>query len=100
MRKIKQRVSELDWQALEQSLWECGYGKTPPLLSSQECEELVQLYPDDTRFRSRIDMAKYRFGIGDYKYFAAPLPRYRRAQGTKGYYRVSIRHGVTRQISG
>jgi len=74
MRKIKQRVSELDWQALEQSLWECGYAKTPPLLSSRECEELVQLYPDDTRFRSRIDMARYRFGIGDYKYFAAPLP--------------------------
>ena len=69
MRKIKQRVSD------EQSLWECGYAKTPPLLSSQECEELVQLYPDDTRFRSRIDMAKYRFGIGDYKYFAAPLPK-------------------------
>ena len=75
MRKIKQRVSELNWQALEQSLWECGYAKTPPLLSSQECEELVQLYPDDTRFRSRIDMARYRFGVGDYKYFAEPLPK-------------------------
>src|SRR5216684_366933 len=75
MRKIKQRVSELDWQALEQSLWECGYAKTPPLLRSQECEELIQPYPDDTRFRSRIDMARYRFGIGDYKYFAEPLPK-------------------------
>ncbi len=75
MRKIKQRVSELDWQAIEQSLWEYGYAKTPPLLSSRECEELVQLYPDDTRFRSRIDMARYRFGVGDYKYFAEPLPK-------------------------
>jgi hypothetical protein len=25
-------------------------------------------------FRSRIDMARYRFGQGDYKYFANPLP--------------------------
>ena len=28
----------------------------------------------NTRFRSRIDMARFRFGVGEYKYFAAPLP--------------------------
>jgi hypothetical protein len=32
------------------------------------------MYRDDTRFRSTVDMARYRFGVGEYRYFAAPLP--------------------------
>jgi hypothetical protein len=74
MADIAARVTDLDWTALERSLWELGYARTPPVLTPDECAALIALYPDDTRFRSRIDMARYRFGIGDYKYFAAPLP--------------------------
>jgi len=73
-RQMKKRTADLDWEALEQSLWEYGYARTPTLLSRQECEELIGLYPDDSKFRSRIDMARFRFGVGDYKYFAEPLP--------------------------
>jgi uncharacterized protein len=32
------------------------------------------LYTQDAPFRSRIDMSRFRFGVGEYKYFAAPLP--------------------------
>lgn len=32
------------------------------------------MYADQTHFRSRIAMARYRFGVGDYKYFDHPLP--------------------------
>jgi hypothetical protein len=32
------------------------------------------MYDDVRRFRSTIDMARYRFGEGQYRYFAAPLP--------------------------
>jgi uncharacterized protein len=71
---IRARIERLDWPAIERSLWEWGYARTPPVLMPDECDALVRLYPDDARFRSRIDMARYRFGIGDYKYFAAPLP--------------------------
>jgi hypothetical protein len=77
--EIKQRVSDLPWEELERSLSEYGYAKTSALLSREECQQLIQLYPDDVRFRSRIDMARYRFGIGDYKYFADPLPETVRA---------------------
>jgi hypothetical protein len=31
-------------------------------------------YDDDTLFRSRVEMVRYRFGKGEYKYFAYPLP--------------------------
>ena len=72
--EVEHRVSDLPWEELEQSLWERGYAKTPSLLSPRECNQLIQTYRDDSRFRSRIDMARYRFGIGDYKYFAEPLP--------------------------
>jgi hypothetical protein len=71
---IGARVDALDWSALERSLWQWGYAKTPPVLTPQECDDLRALYDDDARFRSRIDMARYRFGVGEYKYFAAPLP--------------------------
>ena len=71
---IRQRVDKLDWNQIEQSLWELGYAQTPPVLTPVECKDLASLYPDDSRFRSHIDMARYRFGLGDYKYFARPLP--------------------------
>ncbi len=32
------------------------------------------MYDDASLFRSRIDMARYRFGRGEYQYFADPLP--------------------------
>jgi len=52
------------------------YGCAPlgPLLSVEECREISALYDDVERFRSTIDMARYRFGSGQYRYFARPFP--------------------------
>jgi len=71
---IETRVQRLDWKAIEQELWHTGYAKTPPVLTPSECAELIELYTDSTRFRRRIDMARHRFGVGEYQYFADPLP--------------------------
>jgi hypothetical protein len=71
---IGERLRSLDWSAIEQSLWERGYARTPVLLSAAECRNVIDLYADDRRFRKHIDMARLRFGVGEYKYFAAPLP--------------------------
>ena len=71
---LRQRLERLDWQAIKSQLWEFGYCKTPPVLTSGECKALVNLYSDDAKFRSRIDMSRYRFGEGEYKYFTDPLP--------------------------
>ncbi|HMD07891.1 MAG TPA: 2OG-Fe(II) oxygenase [Candidatus Acidoferrum sp.] len=67
-------VDALDWAAAEESLSARGYAVTSPLLAAKECAELVALYNDEKRFRSHILMERYRFGIGDYKYFDNPLP--------------------------
>ncbi len=71
---IPSRVDSLDWPDLEASLSRSGYARTPPILSAAECRDLIELYPEDRHFRSRIEMARFRFGEGDYKYFAHPLP--------------------------
>lgn len=71
---IKDRLASLDWQTLERSLWEHGYAKTSSVLTPQECRELIALYPDVAKFRSRIIMERHRFGVGEYKYFVNPLP--------------------------
>src|SRR5256885_3953891 len=73
-RSIAERIDALDWSGAEQSLSERGYAVTAPVLSPAECAELTALYSDASRFRSHIIMERYRFGIGDYKYFANPLP--------------------------
>ena len=46
----------------------------PGLLDPAACRELASLYRDDSRFRSRVVMARHGFGRGEYKYFAYPLP--------------------------
>jgi hypothetical protein len=51
-----------------------GCALTPPLLTSEQCEEISGLYDEVRRFRSTIDMARYRFGSGQYRYFDHPLP--------------------------
>ena len=71
---IAQRIDALDWKIAEQSLSERGYAVTDPILSSAECNSLVALFNDASRFRSHVIMERYRFGVGDYKYFANPLP--------------------------
>ena len=71
---IADRLGGLDWAAIGASLDEWGFARTPSLLTGEECAMLRTFYGEDARFRSRVDMARFRFGVGEYKYFAAPLP--------------------------
>jgi uncharacterized protein len=72
---IADRLAELDWQFIRQSLCELGYVLTPSILTRDECANLIGGYSDDSAFRSHIIMARFRFGQGDYKYFNYPLPK-------------------------
>ena len=68
------RLARLDWAGIGASLDEWGYARTPALLRPAECAGLRAVYAEEARFRSRVDMARFRFGVGEYKYFADPLP--------------------------
>jgi hypothetical protein len=82
---IRERLRCLDWRALETSLEELGYAKTTPILTPAECAALIALYPHDERFRTRVSMERHRFGVGDYSYFARPLPGLVRGLREHGY---------------
>jgi hypothetical protein len=56
------------------SLWTRGYARLGTILDQRQCEELRSLYAQPELFRSKIDMARYRFGRGEYQYFSYPLP--------------------------
>src|SRR5687768_13198065 len=51
-----------------------GCAPTGPLLTASECAAFAAMWDDDQRFRSTIDMERYRFGRGVYRYFDNPLP--------------------------
>jgi hypothetical protein len=73
-RNTEQNLNTLNWPAIEEALDRHGCATTGPLLSAAECHDLVALYDEETRFRSRIVMARHGFGSGEYQYFADPLP--------------------------
>lgn len=68
------RVDAIDWTQASRDLDAQGCAVLTGVLSPDECRALAGLYPDDSRFRSRIVMARHGFGRGEYKYFSYPLP--------------------------
>lgn len=71
---IQTRIDALDWPRIITSLHDSGWARTGQVLTAEECDALRELYVNDQLFRSRIVMERYRFGLGEYKYFAYPLP--------------------------
>jgi hypothetical protein len=72
---LSRRLERLEWDSIEQSLNQNGYATTPAILGARQCAELIGLYSQRERFRKKIDMARLRFGVGEYKYFDNPLPK-------------------------
>jgi len=67
-------VAAFDWPRIERDLDAQGYAATGTVLRAAECAELIALYADRDRFRSRVVMERHRYGVGEYKYFARPMP--------------------------
>jgi hypothetical protein len=68
------RLRAVDWAGVHAELDQHGHARIPGLLDPAQCRMLAALYPHDERFRSTVDMARHRFGRGEYRYFARPLP--------------------------
>ncbi len=67
-------VEGLDWTRMTEDMNELGCALTSPILTPEQCAEFVSMFEHDELFRSTIDMARYRFGKGRYRYFANPVP--------------------------
>ena len=69
-----QRIAAADWDRVARELDHYGCALLPRLLTPAECAQIAGLYDQPGRFRATIDMARHRFGEGQYRYFAAPFP--------------------------
>lgn len=68
------RVDAADWEAVVTELDATGGALLPRLLTKREGATLKRLYTADELFRSTIDMARHRFGQGEYRYLREPYP--------------------------
>jgi hypothetical protein len=71
---VAERIAEQDWLALTEEIDAFGCAQTGPILTPVESAEFTSMWDERHRFRSTIDMARYRFGEGTYRYFADPVP--------------------------
>ncbi|TQJ91906.1 2OG-Fe(II) oxygenase [Streptomyces sp. SLBN-31] len=72
--RARDRVADTDWTALAAELDVHGSAPTRRLLTPAECRDLAALYEKPELFRTTVDMARHRFGSGEYRYFTHDLP--------------------------
>ena len=64
---LLQRIEALDWTHISQDLNSYGNAIIENLISSNDCDALVNLYSEYDIFRSRVVMEQHGFGRGEYK---------------------------------
>src|SRR5206468_5966949 len=74
MNDIEQKISEINGQKIGEEMDEKEYILLSQFLPVKYCKELIDKYGNEDLYRKIITMEKYRFGLGEYKYFKYPLP--------------------------
>jgi hypothetical protein len=72
---MKEQLTSIDWQIVAEEMHKKGYAILPKLISEEQCKVLINLYDEPIGFRKTVVMERYRFGLGEYKYFDYPLPQ-------------------------
>lgn len=75
MENLETKLATTNWQSVSESMNEKGYAIIPKILSDEQCNELIQEYNNKNLYRKTVVMERYRFGLGEYKYFDYPLPQ-------------------------
>lgn len=74
MKTLTDKIDLVNWQKIAGTMHQNGYAIVPKLLSDKQCEMLKADYDNANLYRKTVVMARYRFGLGEYKYFKYPLP--------------------------
>ncbi|MEJ2902565.1 2OG-Fe(II) oxygenase [Pedobacter panaciterrae] len=74
MRSITDRIAEINWPKIKVELHDKGFVVIKNILTKAECENLIEDYNADDTYRKTVNMERYRFGLGEYKYFSYPMP--------------------------
>jgi hypothetical protein len=64
----------IDWPLAQRHLLAHGWARLGPLVDEDTARAVLSLWEEPSAWRSTIDMARFRFGEGEYRYFASPLP--------------------------
>ena len=67
-------IEDTDWNLVTGEMHEKGFAIIPQVLTGKECETLKAEYNNTDAYRKTVVMERYRFGLGEYKYFNYPLP--------------------------
>jgi hypothetical protein len=70
---LKDRIKNLNWDQINQTLHNKGFAIVKQVLSERDCDALISNYNAD-EYRKTVNMERYRFGYGEYKYYKYPLP--------------------------
>ena len=74
MKNIQEKIALIDWESIKIRMHEKGFAVAAQLLSDEDCRLLIDNYDDSNYYRKTITMERYRFGLGEYKYFTYQLP--------------------------
>ncbi|PSR53651.1 prolyl 4-hydroxylase subunit alpha [Adhaeribacter arboris] len=74
METLEAKISAIDWQLVTSNLHQKGYSRVSQIVTAEECATLIANYYESSLYRKTITMERYRFGLGEYKYFRYPLP--------------------------
>lgn len=74
MKNIEETLTAIDWNSVAESMHARGFASLTKVLTPEQCQELIDSYSKEELYRKTITMERYRFGLGEYKYFRYPLP--------------------------
>lgn len=74
MKYINDHLNNLSWDIIQEELHDKGFVIVKNVLNEKQCRQLIDAYDDNSLYRKTINMQRYRFGSGEYKYFKYPLP--------------------------
>lgn len=89
---IPSKIENTDWQSITDTMHQNGYAIIPVFLPDERCEALKKGSDNPEAYRKTVIIKRYRFGKGDMLIFATS---FKPEKGTKGYYRVTVKHGVS-----
>jgi hypothetical protein len=74
MTSIRKTLETVDWSRVAEDMHAKGYAHVPGVLRQEDCERLIADFDEPKFYRKTIVMERYRYGLGEYKYFTYPLP--------------------------
>jgi len=74
MGDIAGTIKQIDWAQVTSELHQKGFTVVPQFLTERQCYQIINLYDKPHIYRKTVPMERYRFGLGEYKYFDYPLP--------------------------